>query len=270
MATPAPHPIAVMPVNDFRHVQGPLTVSVFGDLHLGSPHCDQALFEQHLAEVLADPAHLAVFVGDLFQVDTKREKHAGVYEQTLTLDGAIDVLETLLTPLAAAKQIGAVLRGNHDERAYHQVGIDPVAQLCARLRIADRYARDGCFLRTRHGRATYSRASNGQPRPIEYTGFLSHGTGNGAGSLSAERIITGFVADWYGLGHTHAPLATVPRRHSLHLPTHTVQEQEMRVLVTGSYQRYSDYALARRLVPRGLGRVRLILADGVKGMEVRL
>lgn len=249
-------------------VAGTLTIDLYGDLHVGSPAFDQARFLADLAGTIADPSHYLVLNGDLLDLSNKHQKHGGVYEQHLAPDAALDRLVEWLTP--ARDKILAITSGNHDNYAFAAVGIDPIAQLAARLGLADRYLRHGGFLWTRHGRAEGSNDRAGRPRGIEYVGFLSHGTGSGPSSTAAERVARSFHADWYALAHTHTPLATGELYYQVYPQTGTVVAHTKRVAVSGSYLDYAGYALEKRLVPRPTGKGAVRLADGQKRVEICL
>lgn len=249
-------------------VEGTLIVDFYGDLHVGSPHFAREKFEADLAETLADPARIAVFNGDLFNLDTKAQKHGGLYEATMDLDGCIDYLEARLAPLGA--KVALATEGNHDQRAYDQIGLSPVKQLMARLRLADRYAPHGGWLWTKHGKCRNSHRHEGGARPIQYTGYFNHGTGLGPSSTSAERIVRSVRADYYGLSHTHTNLSSGEIVYEPHLPTGTVIAHEKKLAVSPAYLEYGGYALDRRYVPRPLGKAEFHLSDGDRKVRVVL
>lgn len=248
---------------------GDLTIDLYSDVHVGSRAFDKALFEKHLAETLATPDRICVFLGDLLQADLKSGKHAGVYTATMTNDEALDYLDEQLTPLT--DKIAGFVIGNHDLRIYDATGIDPMKQLCSRLRLADRYAPFGAVLQTRHGKSLYSLNSRGKERPLDYFGYLNHGTGNSTTTASIERVgatIEGL--DWSASGHTHAPHASADRVFSIDRQHGTVSNRDRRFVVTGSYQDYDDYAKDRRMKARPLGRVQIVLSGDERKVTVKL
>lgn len=252
------------------NITGTLRLDMMGDLHVGHPACDLARISQDLKAIEADPARYLMLNGDLINLDTKLQKHDGIFRAKMSGDDALDWLENALEPLADMGKIIAITGGNHDHRGSSQVGIDPIKQLAARLRIAGAYLPHGGFVWTRHGTAIRSHSRSGEPRGIEYIGFLSHGTGNAPTSASAERVTRTFQADWYGLGHTHTPLSTAEISYSVYPQTGTVVARTKRVGVGGSYLNYADYALEKRMVPRPIGMTSFLLADGEKSVQVLL
>lgn len=256
----------VLPRVDLDH-SGPLEIDIYGDLHVGSPAFDEARFLEDLKETRHGGRHL-VLNGDLFDMSGKHQKHGGIYEAKLSPEDCIDRLEGWLAPVA--DKILAVTSGNHDGWGFAAVGIDPVRQLVARLRVADRYMRHGGFLWTRHGRAQGTADRHGKPRGIEYIGFIAHGTGNSASSVSAERVARSFHADYYILGHTHAPLSTSETYYSVYPQNGSVVEHTKRIVVAPSYLSYAGYALEKRLIPRPIGKATVSLADGRKRVDVWL
>lgn len=250
-------------------VSGTLTIDVYADIHVGAKGFLETKFLHDIAATL-DQGHYAVFNGDLFNAAMRDAKHGGVYEEVKTLDEAIDFLDDALGPLARAGRILAITGGNHDGYAWNRAGIDPVRQLAARLRIADRYMQHGGWLWTAHGRAERSASRTGEPRPIEYRGWLSHGTGNSAASASVEKIAASFEADYYAFGHTHVPLILTGERWGVYPQTGTVIRQPYMMGVGGSYLQYGGYALEKTLKPRPNGKLTIMLADGVKDVDMRL
>lgn len=249
--------------------EGDLTVAIFADLHVGAESFAKELFERHVREVRDDPDQVAVLAGDLFQADLKSTKHGGVYRQTMDLDAACDYLCDILAPITG--KVVALCDGNHDLRIYNSVGLSPVAQVAARLGLADRYARHGGIVHTRHGKAKTGGHRNGGSRPLDYFGQISHGTGNGANASSFERIgriVEG--CDWYASGHTHSPASSADMVFHLDRQHASVVERDRRYLVTGTYQAYDDYPKERRMMPRPLGRVKLWLSGSERRLEARI
>jgi hypothetical protein len=249
-------------------LDGPLVIDLYGDLHLGSPAFDQARFLADLAETVAAPNRYLVLNGDLLDMSGKHQKHGGVFEQTMDPNKALDLLEEWLTP--ARDKILVITSGNHDDRGYAQAGLDPLAQLAARLKVGDRYLRNGGWVITRHGTNAEARHRKGGRIPVEYWGFVSHGTGMGPSSTSAERVCRSYHADWYALGHTHTPLTGAEDYFEPYPQTGSIVKHTKRWVVSGGYLDYAGYALEKRLVPRPIGRASVTLADGRKRVSVCL
>lgn len=247
-------------------VSGTLTIDCYSDLHVGSFLCDTDLLEKHLKATAADPSRYLVLNGDLFNSEVKSAKHGGVYQDKLNLDESLDYLEKLLLPLAP--KILAITGGNHDARAFNSAGIDPVKQLAARLRVGDRYMRAGGYLATRHGEATGSRDRFGKPRPIEYAGFIHHGTGISA-TLAAMRLAAlVHKADYHTFGHTHQIVDFPLEWWELYPQTQTVVRRTATVGVSGSYLRYGGYVAEQAMRPTRLGHISYHLRDGEKRVDI--
>lgn len=250
-------------------VTGPLVIDVYSDIHVGARGFLESRFLRDLDETLREGRY-AVLNGDLFNAAMRDHKHGGVYEEVKNVEESLDFLDTALAPLVDADRILAITGGNHDGYVWSRAGIDPVRQLAARLRIADRYMQHGGWLWTAHGRAKASGTRLGEPRPIEYKGFVYHGTGNGASSTAVERVAATFEADYYLSGHTHAPLATVGERWNVYPQNGAIRVQPWTAAVGGSYLGYGGYALEKTLKPRPNGKLTLTLHDGEKRVDVRL
>lgn len=257
----------VLPRRDLD-LSGDLVIDLYGDLHVGSPAFDEARFLADLAETARDPRRYCLFNGDLLDLSHKHQKHSGVYEALYAPETALDKLEEWLGTVR--DKILVLTSGNHDGYGFAQVGIDPTRQLASRLKLADRYMRHGGFVRTAHGRKLDSSHRKGGAIPVEYCGFVNHGTGLGPSSVSAERVARSFHADWYALAHTHNPMQLAETYYQVYPQTGTVVEHTKRVVVSGSYLKYEGYALEKRLVPRPNGRASLTLADGRKKVLVCL
>lgn len=234
-------------------VEGTLTIDVYADVHVGARGFLEKRFLKDLKESLTNEGRYVVLNGDLFNSEMRDAKHGGIYEEVKTLDECLDWWQEALE--GHQDKLLAVIGGNHDRRAWDRAGIDPVRQLVSRLRIADRYMKDGGYVSTSHGVAADSRQRDGSPRPLVYRGFYSHGTGSTPNSTNAQRVTDGFDADYYALGHTHTPLVTSGLRFKLNPQTDTVCESRWVLGVGGSYLEYDGYALERRYRPRPNGRL---------------
>ncbi len=236
-----------------------LEVCVIGDLHIGAPDHAKDRWQADKAYILSqDPQRLRVLtVGDLVQCDTKLQKHAGVYQQTKDLDGQIEEAVAELGQIA--DYIDLVIEGNHDLRAYAQVGISPGKQIAAQLGLSSRYVRDSALVAYEVGRAKRSRARDGAARSTLYHIFCYHGDKASSARTSLERAGNMVLADAYACGHTHDPQVFTDRYYAPYPQTESVTVRERVYLVTGGYQRGEGYALRANLRPRRLGCARFIL-----------
>jgi predicted phosphodiesterase len=228
-------------------VEGTLTIDVYSDIHVGAKGFLERRFLRDLKETLDAPHRYLVLNGDLFNAAMRDAKHGGIHEETMTLDEAIDWWEAKLKD--HPEKILGIVGGNHDKRAWDKVGIDPVRQLAARLKVADRYMQDGGFISTEHGK------NKKTGRTLIYSGFYSHGTGSWPNSTNVQKITETYLADYYAMGHTHTPMTIAGVWYDCLPNSDTVVERPWIAGVGGSYLDHSGYALERRLRARPNGRL---------------
>lgn len=266
-AQPGAQPVPWLPPVKAHGCAQPFTLYNMGDIHIGAADFLQDQWEADLARIKDEPNAALVINGDLFQADSRTGKHGAVYGQTMDLNQALDYAVTVLTPLR--DKIALISSGNHDERVYHSVGLDLVAQLAARLGLANRYARDGAILPLEIGAAPDSNDRHGKPRPLLYLVYVYHGDRNGQSRPSLERAANAFPGcDAYLSGHTHDPNCFTVTFLEPNRQTRTTTLRAARCLTAGAYQTgYAGYARRANLRPRGLGMTRLILRHDQRLVE---
>jgi metallophosphoesterase superfamily enzyme len=241
---------------------------VISDLHFGAEDHHSRQWKEDKAYILSkDPATCRVLVlGDLTQMDTKGQKHGGVYQQK-SPDEQINEAARELKEIAA--YVDVVLAGNHDERVSHTVGLDAASIIASLAGVASRYVRDNALIIYAVGRN--NKGGTGENvRPVVYGIYAYHGDKNSSARTSLERAGNLVLADAYVSGHTHDPIVFTDRFY-VPVPENAGMSVRERIYMgVGGYQLGRGYALRANLRPRKYGMGRLVLHTGTKRVEARL
>lgn len=260
--------IPMLPRVDLSARDEDVTVCVISDLHFGAEDHHSRQWKEDKAHILSrDPATCRVLVlGDLTQMDTKMQKHRGVYQQKEPQAQ----LEEAAAQLGDIKDyVDVVLAGNHDERVSMQVGLDAASIIASLAGLASRYVRDNCVVNYSVGRNRKG-GDGDNSRPVVYSIYTYHGDKNSGARVSLERAGNLVVADAYVSGHTHDPVIFTDR---LYVPTPEnggMSIRERMYMGVGGYQLGRGYALRANLRPRKYGMGRLVLHTGTKRVEAML
>lgn len=106
-------------------------VHPIGDLHTGHQNCDLDFIKNEIKSIPKTPDHRILLMGDLLDAGIKTAIGGSVYDQTMTIDSAIDILIKLLSPYK--EQIDGLVEGNHEWRLYKECGIDIAKNIADRL-----------------------------------------------------------------------------------------------------------------------------------------
>ena len=181
------------------HRLEPRTVKVWlcGDVHVGSEGCDLHGFERFLDRVMEDDDAFVVFVGDLMDNATRNSKSD--LWQGMSPSEQMDYIAKVLTPLAKAGKILALVAGNHELRTARETDIEPLYTVAVRLGIENVYRRDFAAIRIQFGEFVKIRKA--------YNILAFHG----ASDFKTRQMmnnIEGF--DALVTGHTHQPVTRMP------------------------------------------------------------
>lgn len=257
--------VPLLPRIDLSEHGEEVEVVIISDIHFGSDDFHEKKWQADKAYVLAsDPAKTRLLMlGDIFQFDTKYQKHSGVYNQVLSPDEqaerAVDELGSLVP------YTDLLLAGNHDNRVLDAVGYDATKHLATQLGLRDRYVRDNAVVQYAVGRSEGRRTV-----PFIYHVYAYHGDGNGQSRASLERAGNLCLADAYVSGHTHDPLVFTDRIYLPHPQTQSMTYRDRLYLATGAYQMGSGYTLRKNYRPRRYGRASLFLNPHVRRIDGRL
>jgi predicted phosphodiesterase len=163
------------------------------DVHLGSRHSNVPYFKAFCEYILRTPNCVTILNGDLAETATKVSVGAGMFEEEANIPEQLNALYQILKPLADAGKILGVGPGNHEERVYQMIGINPMELLADKLGVPY-FGYQGFF--------------NVVVNNISYKIVAFHGAGGGSTSASktksAEKLNSVVpIADLYFSGHTH-------------------------------------------------------------------
>lgn len=214
-------------------------VIFLGDCHLGSPQFDEPRFLRMLDYCLKNRVYVFL-MGDLIELATRHSVGAGVYEQEFNGQSQHEQMVEWLRPLAQKKLILGSLRGNHEERAYKESGVDISKALSRELDVP--FLGDACWNQFRVGGETY-------------TIYSLHGRSgskfDGTALLALERLAAPFHADLVVMGHAHKCISSAVIMQTVRKGL--VVEHKKHLLITGSYLKYGGYAQTFGLPPSKLG-----------------
>lgn len=127
-------------------------VIFIGDVHLGSPQCDEERFLRML-QYAQDSRTYIFLMGDLLETATRTSIGSGVYEQTSIVQSQMEQMTEWLIPLAKRNLILGLHRGNHENRVYEQTGCDISRLMAKELNVP--YLRDACWSQLLVGHQKY-------------------------------------------------------------------------------------------------------------------
>ncbi len=170
-------------------------VYFIGDKHVGSQQARCDLFRLLVKTIKDDPYGVALICGDLLDFGIAGSKTVP-YCQRLTPQEQKDEVTAILEPIA--DKIGAIVPGNHENRGFKTVGINPLYDVACRLRIEDRYRENAAAVKISVG----SLGTGGKPRQVVYAGVVSHGSSD----AKHQRFTDSWDnVDFFVSGHTHRP-----------------------------------------------------------------
>lgn len=199
-------------------------VIFLGDLHFGSPQFDKPRFLRMLDYCVKNNIYV-LLMGDLIELATRYSVGAGVYEQTAIGTDQHEQMVEWLTPLAEKKLILGSHQGNHEERAYKEIGVNLSKALCRELKV--KYLGDACWNKFSVGDQSYH---------IYSLHGRSGSRFDGTALLALERISTSFFADLVVMGHAHKCINSTVLMQKVE--GRQVVEHKKHLLITGSYVKY--------------------------------
>ena len=180
---------------------------VLADEHIGDAHHDALELEAKMTQIKHDERAMVIVNGDLLNTALKHSV-SDVYSEQMPLGAQIDYATKLLEPIKDKIIAGTI--GNHEYRAYKDVGVDVMAVVFANLGIADRYIREGGLIFIRLGQNGKNNHGRQNPPKLWYSVYVTHGSGGGrkegAKAIRLADMATTVDADIYIHSHTHMPM----------------------------------------------------------------
>lgn len=242
-----------------------------GDVHIGSPQCDEATFKATIDYILEEPenprrARVCLLNGDLTESVTRTSK-GDLFDLTMTPSVQIATMIKYLLPLMETSErypqgkIISYCAGNHDFGRYKETGISASESIAVRLGLEDRYSEDGCYT------FIYCKRIGDDARAV-HTLYNTHLTGS-AGTIGgkANRVLRagvngGILADVIVGSHVHEPLTfkediIVPNTHKA-----VLHQQTVTYVITNAYLRFGGYAQRGGMKPATIAVPRIFLRQG--------
>jgi len=158
--------------------------------------------------------------------------------------------------------IYGIVSGNHDDRIFKRVGIDPIKLFCEKEDIP--YHTNGIIISLKLGKLP----NRTQIQPYSYNVFVTHTTGGGrtiGAKINKVHRLQNVVqnADIYLGGHSHDLSGTKVKRITIDMAHQRLISQVKGFANCGSYMEYVGYPAKMNLEPTATGAVRVRL-DGTK------
>ncbi len=246
--------------NTPEYTKDGLIIVPITDVHLGSRHANVPFFKAYVDYILSVPNCVTILNGDLAETATKVSVGAGMFEEEIAIPAQLQVLYDILKPLADAGKILGVGPGNHEERIYQMIGINPMEMLAEKLGVPY-FGYQGFFKLI--------------VNDITYTASFYHGSGGGATSASrakaAEQMNKVVIADLYFSGHTHGRLFHKDIIFTFDEGSDELVPLQRTYVVGGSFLEYfGGYSEMKALAPSITGAVRIELRPDIKDIRVFL
>lgn len=230
-----------------------------GDPHVGAKTFVEDKFKEHIDWALENGAYW-INMGDALEGATRDSVGAGVYEQTEIFEEQLDHYISLIQPLVDEGLLIGNHPGNHEERAYKSVGIDP-SKLISKI-TGTKYLGVGVLHYIRVG-------------DENYTLYTTHGS-SGARmphtkikkAIDLEKMVESEI---YAMGHLHTLSHHARQYYALDKRNKTLKQEERHFVITGSYlSHWGSYAHQSGLEPGKIGSAVLHLQGDEHNIRVKL
>ena len=203
----------------------PVNIVLLGDIHLGSPHCNEAMLDSVIKKVKKDKNTKVILMGDLIEFNQKYSNTAGVYEQKMSPNDQVLNIIKKLTPIKS--QILFSHNGNHEHRSEKHSGVQIGQFIAQGLGVP--------FIKN-------MALTDIKVNSISYRLFTWHGAGasqSTAGRIKLlQRQAETFVADLYAMGHVHELASSaLPRREVIN---GTFKDIFNQYILTGGFLKWDD------------------------------
>lgn len=252
----------------FKELENAKNIEIIGisDLHIGDPLFDNKKFIEVRNYIRDTPNAFCILNGDLIN-NAIKSSVSDVYNEELTPMQQIVKLIDYLEPIK--DKIICATNGNHEIRSYKESGIDIMALVMRELKLSSLYAEDSYYVFLYFGSK-----NQGDKRPMVYTIYGHHGTGNGSTSgAKINRIVNMSkvcLADLYIMGHVHQPIATSLDYMIPDYNNKSVTQKTMKFLILNSCLKYGGYAEKLVLPPSSKDFTKAILSGKERRIKIEL
>ena len=231
-----------------------------GDFHYGAATCNVKKLKEIVKWVQENKAYW-VGMGDYIECATRTSPGSGVYQQVTDPETQLQDIVGLLKPIAPYCM--GLLKGNHEERVYKAVGIDPTQSMSRDLGVP-------CF-----GWEGFGMVIRDAAHSAGYSFYAVHSyVGNKSAGLALnwiEREIDKWCnADIVMRGHSHDIGYDVKMVLNVNKQKHNVTSDYRYAIMTGHYmERPDSYIASRGNKPKPSGTVALWLHMDGRDRKVR-
>lgn len=240
-----------------------------GDYHFGDEHHDPKLMDMLVDWLNGGENRRFVNVGDTANFALKQSV-SDVYGNGLTPKQTLKMYDEFLHEVHG-KMIGAV-SGNHDNRVYREVGLDPIGDLHRKYGIP--YSEGELFLSIKVGCWEQNRRGGKKRSPVTYKGYLIHGSGGGQDGAQTNKVVglRNIVsnADFYAQGHVHQPKIIPKVIYQFDTRGENIIEHESFHIIAPAMMKRGGYAINKTYPPVST-RFPILTLDGrQKHIDARL
>ena len=225
-----------------------MEIMCVGDFHIGDRfHSDKALSDIEEWVLAADNRFITID-GDIFNAAIASSV-SDIYSEEYTLDECMGIFGDFIDRIGAEK-ILVCTDGNHDQRVWKSVGIDPVKYVCKSHGV--RYSSGEAYITVKLG-TYHDRNGKDKNRKVCYKVYVTHGVGGGRSSggklNNLMRLGEIVVADVYIQGHQHDPVIKPRVINEWDSQCKAVVEHNQMFVVTGSCLERGGYAVSKAYPP---------------------
>ena len=213
-------------------------VYALGDLHLGSPNCDEDHFVETVNKIANAKNAWWIGMGDMADCILPGDKRfdMGVLDKWVKQDDITESLRRRLVDILKPIKSKCLcyLSGNHEETLHKYSNADISRHVCEDLGLP--YGGYSAFLKVTFRRL---KGNNKYNRYWDVLFHVRHGSGaaqsEGARTMALMRLVNAFAADIYLMGHLHCITTYCPER--LELANERVKSRRLVAAITGSWMK---------------------------------
>ena len=222
-------------LGDFKEIE----ILALSDWHIGDRQSDGKRIQALLDYIQSKPNVFVILNGDFMNCAIKNSI-SDVYSETVSPMEALKQCVKLFDPIK--DRILCIDDGNHERRAWREVGVDLTQLMATQLGLGDKYSNASTLMFVRVG----MRHEQGQhPRPVNYSIYVTHGSGGGrkeGGKLQRLVDLSAIIdTDIYIHSHTHLPAIARTSYYRVSPTNCSVRQVDKLFVNTGSTLQYGGY-----------------------------